>query len=299
MHRPNWEKIVIFNTSLQIVSGSFKTLHFFVKIPPSDLRQKVKFLASSHRCSIKSERWSSLCKFETHYEDMKQKGPNDFNVVIDVSVPRPHPYRLSRNVVVSDLDNLWNEMPYVKDYLKARDFVEVNSDQIQTQSEELVTGSMDFWEAIESIVEWISSHVVYDYNLQGQAYKGALATIRSRRAICSDFVHLLLAMTRTVNIPSRAIIGFHNQENAESWTIHSWAEVYDPKFGWTPIDATVQPTNIAKLGDRYIRLTAGYNCAERSYAYYTTPAEETDVDISVKQYVRIGEDMLEVSMFPE
>ncbi len=297
MPRPNWRNIIIFKTAVTLLEGDFQNLHLFLKVPPSDHRQKIEYLGSNRHCNMTSERWSNLCKFDIPSSDFDNDNEIDLNVILNMDVPRSNPYRLSRNETLAELEELWQESPHVNDYLQPDNLVEIENEELTTQTHEIVSDSMKFWDAVRTIAQWINSHIVYVYEMQNLPYQGAAKTLQTRRAICSDFVHLFLAMTRIKKIPSRAIIGFYKQKRSEPWNVHSWSEVYDPNYGWTPLDLTIQPINIANLGQSYIRVTAGYNCEERFYAFYTSPKDESHANINLKQYVRIGNDIVEISFF--
>lgn len=299
MPRPNWKNVIILNTAVTLIEGNFENFHLFLKIPPSDLRQKTEFIGASHPCKIIPERWSKLVKFDTSHSDFKESLNLNFNVVMNIDVPRRKPYRLSRGITLDELDTIWSELSHVKDYIQADDLVESTASEIIDQTRELVQESAEFWSAVKIIARWVNSHIVYTHILQGQPYQGALGTLNSRRAICSDFVHLFLAMTRSIDIPSRAIIGLAKQQQSEPWQVHSWAEVYDPKFGWTPLDITVQPIKVADLKTDYVRFTAGYNCAGRFYAFYTTPQETSSAELQIEQYVFIDDDVVQIKVFDE
>ena len=132
--------------------------------------------------------------------------------------------------------------------------------------------------------------------MKNRPYQGALETLHSRKGICSDFVHLFLAMTRAINIPSKAIIGLIMLEKGK-WDVHSWAEVYDPNFGWTPIDITVQPIIIANLGINYIKRSSGFNCIDHLYAYFTDPETlNNPLSLEIHQQYIIDRSLVEIGI---
>ncbi|MHA1908761.1 MAG: transglutaminase-like domain-containing protein [Candidatus Thorarchaeota archaeon] len=274
------------------MSGSFEELKFFIKCPSTDLRQRIDILGTSHSSKMVPDRWATICQMEIPREDFENNQSEvNLNIILNLGISRGNPYRKSSDILMQELPFIWEEKPSVKEYLEPNDLVESDNPEIQELSKSLVNDGMLFWDAIDKITEWVNTRIIYSWDLQSNAYQGAAATLQSRRAICSDFVHLLLALTRAANIPSRAVLGIYKENNKTQWTVHSWTEVHDPQFGWTPIDVVVQPILIGNLGRNYLRISAGHHCAEPFYAYFSEPKESEDtLHFSVNQYVMIGKE---------
>lgn len=63
--------------------------------------------------------------------------------------------------------------------------------------------------------------------------------LSTRRGVCQDFVHVMLALLRGIGIPCRYVSGylFHREKEEEkdhsaADATHAWAEVWLPRIGW-------------------------------------------------------------------
>jgi transglutaminase-like putative cysteine protease len=87
--------------------------------------------------------------------------------------------------------------------------------------------------------------------------------LRTRQGVCQDFAHIMIALLRSLRIPSRYVSGylFHGEENQDrslEGASHAWVEVLLPRLGWTAFD----PTNNLIAGDRHIRVAVGRDYAD-------------------------------------
>jgi transglutaminase-like putative cysteine protease len=91
----------------------------------------------------------------------------------------------------------------------------------------------------------------------------------SRRGVCQDFSHIMIAMVRGLGIPCRYVSGYlHARSEQESWAMtlatHSWVEAWIPGIGaqqqglWVGFD----PTSNCMCGDRHIRAAIGRDYAD-------------------------------------
>lgn len=85
----------------------------------------------------------------------------------------------------------------------------------------------------------------------------------TRKGVCQDFTHILIALARHVGIPCRYVSGylFHNprdHDRSSDGATHAWAEALLPELGWVGFD----PTNNLVAGDRHIRVAVGRDYAD-------------------------------------
>lgn len=89
----------------------------------------------------------------------------------------------------------------------------------------------------------------------------------SRRGVCQDFAHIMIALARLLGIPCRYVSGYlchsdqltkeaHDRE-APSAT-HAWVEAFLPQIGWVGFD----PTNDVVANDSHIRTSIGRDYAD-------------------------------------
>jgi transglutaminase-like putative cysteine protease len=87
--------------------------------------------------------------------------------------------------------------------------------------------------------------------------------LRSKKGVCQDFAHVMIAMVRSLQIPCRYVSGYlyhRNQDrdrSAEGAT-HAWVEALLPHMGWVGFD----PTNRLLAGERHIRTAIGRDYAD-------------------------------------
>jgi transglutaminase-like putative cysteine protease len=87
--------------------------------------------------------------------------------------------------------------------------------------------------------------------------------ILSRKGVCQDFAHTMIALLRLIGIPARYVSGylFRGQQNHDRSTpdaSHAWVDVLLPEIGWMGFD----PTNNLVVGDRHIRTALGRDYAD-------------------------------------
>ena len=83
---------------------------------------------------------------------------------------------------------------------------------------------------------------------------------RSRRGVCQDFAHAMLACLRTLGLPARYVSGYLlTQPRAGQPRLvgadasHAWVSLYIPTLGWIDLD----PTNDVLPSDQHITLAWG------------------------------------------
>jgi transglutaminase-like putative cysteine protease len=83
--------------------------------------------------------------------------------------------------------------------------------------------------------------------------------LKLKRGVCQDYAHLMIAVCRSVGLPSRYVSGYHfvgdlqgSNANFEQAS-HAWVETHIPGTGWLGFD----PTNNVEVNWRYIKLGHG------------------------------------------
>ena len=84
--------------------------------------------------------------------------------------------------------------------------------------------------------------------------------LETRKGVCQDFSHVMIALVRDLGIPCRYVSGYLFQANASSendrstpGATHAWVEAYMPSLGWVGFD----PTNNLLTANRHIRVAVG------------------------------------------
>ena len=87
--------------------------------------------------------------------------------------------------------------------------------------------------------------------------------LESRKGVCQDFAHIMIALVRQLGIPCRYVSGylFHQPDGdvrSPDGSTHAWGEAWLPDLGWVGFD----PTNNLVAGDRHIRVAVGRDYAD-------------------------------------
>ena len=94
-----------------------------------------------------------------------------------------------------------------------------------------------------------------------QANTRMIDALRSRRGVCQDYAHVMLAMCRTQGIPSRYVSGYFFNERRQPGEVeasHAWVEIFLPGYGWKGYD----PTHDRLADTRYVKLAVGRDYAD-------------------------------------
>jgi hypothetical protein len=82
--------------------------------------------------------------------------------------------------------------------------------------------------------------------------------LETRRGVCQDFAHIMIALVRQLGVPCRYVSGYlsHPVDSAirsPDGATHAWVEAWFPSLGWVGVD----PTNNLVAGERHIRVAVG------------------------------------------
>lgn len=84
------------------------------------------------------------------------------------------------------------------------------------------------------------------------------------RGVCQDFAHIMIAVCRSLGLPSRYVSGYlfggGSTPEGRDEASHAWCEIYcGPEKGWTGFDPT---HNTLLVDERYIKIGAGRDYAD-------------------------------------
>jgi len=71
----------------------------------------------------------------------------------------------------------------------------------------LFGGMMPGWNRVQAIVDWVHSHIVFDYQC-ARPTKTAYDVYNERVGVCRDYAHLAITLCRALNIPARYCTGY-------------------------------------------------------------------------------------------
>ena len=138
-----------------------------------------------------------------------------------------------------------------------------------------------------AVAQRISSEFAYEPGFSSLATTPA-QTLASRRGVCQDFAHLMIAGLRQTGIPAAYVSGFLRTdpppgqpriEGADA--MHAWIEAWlGPDLGWVGFD----PTNGCLAGDGHVAVAFGRDYADVAPVagvVTTTGAQATDHAVDV------------------
>jgi transglutaminase-like putative cysteine protease len=90
-----------------------------------------------------------------------------------------------------------------------------------------------------AIYDYVFANMKYDKSGTGWGHGDVLYACNAKKGNCTDFHSLFISMARSQGIPARFEIGFPlppDKHSAEIPGYHCWAEFFEPKHGWIPVD---------------------------------------------------------------
>lgn len=107
----------------------------------------------------------------------------------------------------------------VEKFLHASEYVETHNPKIIETAKTITKGKATDEEKSKAIFEWVAKNIAYDtkaYNAGDIKLYSSTETLKSRKAMCNGYSHLVAALHRVVGIKASVVV---SEE-------HAWNEVY-------------------------------------------------------------------------
>jgi len=131
------------------------------------------------------------------------------------------------------------------------------------------------YEQVAAIEQWLRDHL---QNVRGSsdAKTTAVDTAKTRMGVCRDFAHLGIALTRSLNIPARMVVGYLHHLQPQD--LHAWFEAF-VGGRWFTFDGT-------QSEPRGNRIVIGYGRDATDVALATNygPLAIQQMEVAVKEY---------------
>lgn len=121
-------------------------------------------------------------------------------------------------------------------------------------------------DAMQAFNHWLFSHCTFDPDATTLSTP-VLSFAKTRRGVCQDFTHLMLACLRSLGFAARYVSGYLLTYPAEGSSprqgadaSHAWVEAYYPGWGWIGWD----PTNDLMPSDEHLVLAYGRDYSDVS-----------------------------------
>ncbi len=196
--------------------------------------QEVKVVESHGDLPLKKTRESKYGN-EMFYAEGKAKQPDvHFEVTYDV-VRRE---RLTLGRSIPHMEDVTLTSKQRKEYLAPDSLVPITGKPAELAAE-VTKGQATELEQARAIYDYVFSTMKYDKTGTGWGRGDVLYACDAKKGNCTDFHSLFIAMARSQSIPARFEIGFPLPDDKHSGEIagyHCWADFFEPKHGWIPVD---------------------------------------------------------------
>lgn len=146
---------------------------------------------------------------------------------------------------------------YIRRYLGATKYWEVNDDYIKQEAEKLSKDLTTLLDIIKANYKYINEKLEYDQQKATSENEriGAKEALQGGASVCMEYADVMIALLRAQGIPSRAAIGYANlkQDKPNDQVRHQWVQVWVPDYGWLSIDPTFESNNM-KIGQMVDRI---------------------------------------------
>jgi len=122
-------------------------------------------------------------------------------------------------------------------YLKPRGLVVLNN-TVREWTTTATKGKTRTLDKARAVYDHVYGHMSYDKKGEGWGRGDVVYACDVAKGNCTDFHSLFIAMMRAAHIPARFKMGFPLLKGQEGTLAgyHCWAEFFDEKRGWVPVD---------------------------------------------------------------
>jgi len=122
-------------------------------------------------------------------------------------------------------------------YLKASRLVTL-SPEVKEIAKEVTKDKTTTIEKARAIYDYVFENVSYDKAIPGYGQGDTQRVCNLKAGNCTDFHSLFLSLSRASDIPAKFVIGIPiaEEQQGELSHYHCWAEFYEEKLGWIPVD---------------------------------------------------------------
>jgi len=146
------------------------------------------------------------------------------------------------------------------------------SDLLGEVAQTIIKSQEEGYDQVEAIRNWIHTNIDYQYGTSSST-TSALDTLRTRVGVCRDFVHLGIALCRSLSIPARMVVGYLHK--IQPMDLHAWLEAF-VGGRWYTFDATQ-----AQAKGNRIAIAYGRDAADVALATQYGPINLTGMEVWV------------------
>lgn len=148
------------------------------------------------------------------------------------------------------------------------------SDLLNDLASSIVGNRPPGYQQVAAIEQWLRDEMRYVRG-SSNASTSAVETARAREGVCRDYAHLGIALTRSLNIPARMVVGYLYR--LEPMDLHAWFEAYIGDRWYTFDGVQKQPAGN--------RITIGYgrDAADVALTSNYGALELTQMEVTVER----------------
>ncbi len=282
----SWKSSIFFSTTCKVSEGTVDKLTVHIRYPFSDLRQKVKLSLAQPEPVIRefvSHGSYELFSFNIKLDAAETEIISRFDVELSAKA-----YPMSKAPFPPVIEN-----DSVRHYMQPTALVESSDVEIADIAKNVTALSKTISEAIMRISRFIVTSVKFNPEPSDQR-QSAKELLKSKVGRCQDINHLLNALCRSVNIPTRMVLGF--SKTRAGWARHAWSEVYDPQFGWFPVDIATERPSAGALDPFHLKLMTGLDASEPEIrVVYDFPAKQSAPSVLMKHSLFIEKSVVKTN----
>ena len=154
----------------------------------------------------------------------------------------PNPYSYSKTIKVTTtarrtaaLPSNYTIGPEFSNSLRPNADVQSDSKEIRELALRITENASTQFGKVAALAIFVNEYIRYDMSLAGEK-KDALWVLQNRRGVCLEYATLFAALSRSIGIPTRYVVGYAYSESLASFIGHAWNEAYIGN--WVAVDPT-------------------------------------------------------------
>jgi hypothetical protein len=233
-----------YRVNIQPLKAEELPLQIMVPLPPSNDQQLIlsRNISAQPEALLRRGRIDKEPKFGNEFWaiTLDQPSHTEQELVFRYRILR-RPHTISEDPKLRKASYKPNERDEMKIYLAADQRVPVDGELVTKLRREIPPSAKSPFEKAKAIFDYVVDNMEYKKVGTGWGQGDTYWACSQKYGNCTDFHALLTSMARAEGIPTQFGIGFSIPRDKTEGPIagyHCWLELYLPKLGWTPVDAS-------------------------------------------------------------
>jgi hypothetical protein len=177
----------------------------------------------------------------THYSGRSGVDSNGNRyALIEVAHPsNPFTYSITTTTIMKgrrtkDLPSSYTVPEDIVKYTSLTERINGDSPKIRELALNLTANSTSDFEKVAKLAIYVNKLITYDLEYVNK-WENATWILENKKGVCVEYSTLFAALTRSLGIPTRRLVGYAYDSSTDSMMGHAWNEVYIGK--WVPVDS--------------------------------------------------------------